>query len=263
MSTPYPYLSDRECQQCKELIVVRQRRDKDNQFCSKDCYNQSRRKGKPMKLNLSSQYICLHCNELFHPTRNTKGMYCSYACSNGSKSIRYQLVCECCGKEFEINNIAEIKRGHYKYCSNECRKRKYRINEYFFKEINEKTAYWLGFIWATVRDSKYNKLFLLSKKELLERFNQDFNSNYPIKKSIQNKYALRITSLHLLSRLVELGINDKTYLEFPDIPASYHKDFIRGYFDSDWGYLYKNNGENIVSIHGKSSKLMDLILFNF
>jgi hypothetical protein len=257
--TPYPYKSSNICEKCNNPIIVRQKRDTNNKFCSKECYNQDRRKNKPIKLNFTSNYICLKCNNPFSPGRNTKGMYCSYACSNGAKSVRYKLSCECCNKEFEINNIAEIKRGHYKYCSNECRKRKYYINEQFFDVIDEKTSYWLGFIWATLWDNKYNKISLLSKKDLLERFNTEIESNYPIKKSLKNKYIIRVTSLKILSRLVEIGIKDVPYLEFPDIPVEYQRDFIRGYFDSDWGYHYKDQEQDVVVLHGRSSKLMKFI----
>lgn len=246
------------CQNCGNPIVVRYTRDEKKIFCTKECYDLYRRKGKSIKINLGSKYICLHCQKEFHPTRNTKGMYCSYACSNGSKSVRHGLQCKCCGRDFEINNIAEIKRGHYQYCSNECRKRKYRINEDFFNEINNKTAYWLGFIWSTLHDCKYNKISLLSTKENLERFNEAFNSNYPIKGTNleNNKKTLKITSLRLLDKLVQLGLKEVIYLEFPDIPSFYHKDFIRGYFDSDNGFVYKDNGSNIVTIHGRSSKVV-------
>jgi len=251
----YPYISDEKCKNCQEIITIKQRRDKDNQFCSRECYNQFRRRG-AVKINLNAHCTCLRCEKSFIPTRNTLGMYCSYACSNGAKSVSYELVCQCCGTTFEINNIAEIKRGHYKYCSNECRKRKYKINESFFNEINETTSYWLGFIWATIRDTKSNKISLLSKKELLDRFNLSFDSNYPVKKSISNRYMVRITSTHLLNRLTDLGLKPNPYLEFPEISSQFHKDFIRGYFDSDCGYHYKDGGKDIVSLHGKSSKLM-------
>ena len=151
------------CKNCKDQIIPRYKRDKENLFCSRECYNQYRRRGKPIKINLG-HHICLKCEKIFIPTRNTKGMYCSYACSNGAKAVDHKVVCKCCGKNFSIKNIAEINRGHYQYCSNECRKRKYTINEFFFDQINSETAYWLGFIWSTLKEVKYNKIYLTSKK---------------------------------------------------------------------------------------------------
>jgi len=175
------------------------------------------------------------------------------------KSVRHALVCKCCGKEFEINNIAEIKRGHYQYCSGECRKRKYNINEKFFDDINQSSAYWLGYIWSVIYDNRYNTVTLISKKEQLERFNLALNSNYPIKKSINDLSTLKITSLTILNRLVDMGLRHDLYLEVPPIPTIYYKDFIRGYFDSDNGYHYKDYGKDVITMHGKSSKMMRFI----
>lgn len=254
----YPYLSEKTCKKCGDYILIKQKRDKNNSYCSRFCYNADRRKS--IKINLrTGQNICLKCGKGFIPGRNTLGMYCSYACSNGAKSVRYQLVCKSCGKEFEINNIAEIKRGHYQYCSNECRKRKYKINELFFDKIDERSCYWMGFIWATSYQNKYNKLYLLSKSDLLERFNNDIDSTYPIKKSTNGKYTLKITSLKIINRLSEFGLRSDIYSEFPTIPEEYYKDFIRGYFDSDRGFLYKDIGKNVVSIHGDKAKVIRFI----
>lgn len=244
------------CKNCQDPIIVKYNRDRNNQFCSRECYNQYRRKGKPIKINLTGHHICLKCEKVFIPTRNTKGMYCSYACSNGAKAVEHKVVCKCCGRNFSIKNIAEIKRGHYQYCSNECRKRKYTINEFFFDQINSETAYWLGFIWSTLKEIKYNKIYLTSKKSLLERFSKSLNSNYPIRSSFNNKHIIRITSLKLVNRLVDLGIKESLFLEFPDIPSDYKNDFIRGYFDSDNGYYYKDGDKNVFVMHGCSSKLM-------
>ena len=245
------------CQNCGDPIDVRYTRDEKNVFCTRECYELNRKKGE-VKIGSNSAHICMHCQKEFHPTRNTKGMYCSYACSNGSKSVRHGVACKCCGREFEINNIAEIKRGHYQYCSNECRKRKYRINENFFNEMNNVSSYWLGFIWSTLHYCKYNKMALLSTKENLERFNVAFDSTYPIKGTNlkSNKFTLKITSLRLLDKLAQLGLKESIYLEFPELPNIYYKDFIRGYFDSDNGFIYRDGGSNIVTIHGKSSKVM-------
>jgi hypothetical protein len=253
----YPYIAHQSCLNCQSPIVIKQKREKDNQFCSRICYNQFRRKGKPIKINLiGSHNVCLQCEKIFIPTRNTKGMYCSYACSNGAKAVEHKLTCKCCAKEFIIKNIAEIKRGHYQYCSNECRKRKYRINEFFFDEINDRSAYWLGFIWATFKNNKYNKITLHSKEELFSRFLEALDSNYKTLKLSNGKSSLNITSLKILSRLSDLGLKDQLYLEMPEISLDFYPSFIRGYFDSNQGFKYKDNGKDVWVLHGRSSKLM-------
>lgn len=252
----YPYLSDKICKECGGSITIKQKRDRNNEFCSKECYNKYRRVSRPIKVNLKHGSICRKCGITFVPTRNTLGMYCSYACSNGAKAVDHKLICQCCGKEFSIKNIAEIKRGHYKFCSNECRKRKYRINEKFFDKIDCEQAYWMGYIWSTVKYDKYNKLSLIDKnKEMLESFLSDIDSNYSIKK-YGKRFILSIVSLPIMKRLSDYGLRSDIYSEFPEIPNEYIKDFIRGYFDSNNGFLYKDMGNNIVSLHGKSSKLM-------
>lgn len=260
MSSNYPYISDRICKECGGSITIKQKRDQDNEYCSRDCYNKFRRVTRPIKINLKSGNICLRCKKTFVPTRNTLGMYCSYTCSNGAKSVSYKINCKCCSKEFIVKNIAEIKRGHYKYCSNECRKRKYSINEGFFDNINSETCYWMGVVWSIIKSNKYNKIYLLSsKKEILEGFNDALNSNYPIKNSRDSKYILRITSLKIIETLSKYGIRSDLYQEFPEIPKKYFKDFIRGYFDTENGFIFKDNGKTVVSLRGKSSKLMRYI----
>lgn len=52
------------------------------------------------------------------------------------------------------------------------------------------------------------------------------------------------------------GLTSNIKKEFPNIPENYHNDFVRGYFDSDNGYHYKEYGNDVVVLHGKSSKLM-------
>lgn len=224
-------------------------------YCSDKCYNIDRQQGKPPKVDTKSLHICQNCDKEFYPTRNTLGYYCSYACSGATKSRRYKIICRCCGIEFEINNIAEIKRGHYRYCSTECRNRKYQINEFMFDDMNSTSIYWMGFIWSQVISTRYNRIKLVSNKSSLERFNKALSSSYPINKGYGD-YYISIVSLSLLKKLVDRGLRSDILIEFPNIPKEYINDFIRGYFDSNNGFHYKDGGKDVVALHGKSSKLM-------
>lgn len=215
------------------------------------------KRGRPLK-RIIEEKVCLTCDKKFIPLRYTKGMYCSHSCSGKSKIIIHKMKCVCCGKDFEINDSYELKRGHI-YCSNECRVRKFNINENFFNDINEISVYWMGFIWSTLFNSDYKKISLISNQNLLDRFLKALNSNYPVIKSINKKYRVKITSLSILDKLVVFGLSDILTLEFPDIPTEYHMDFIRGYFDSDNGFHYKDENGDVIVLHGKSSKLMKSI----
>lgn len=210
----------------------------------------------PRKVAVKEAKTCLLCGKKFVPFRNNKGMYCSYKCSNGSKAVSYRRVCEYCNKEFFIKNKALINHGRYRFCSDDCRRRKYHIKHDFFDHINNESAYWLGFIWSTFHNILQQRIILCSKKELLERFNEAVGSTYPIK-PFGKKYTVTITSLNLLRTLSAYGLRKDKQMEFPEvINTTYVKDFIRGYFDTDNGYIFKEPKRCVVSIRGKSSKLI-------
>lgn len=198
--------------------------------------------------------ICLQCKKFFLPTRNTKGMYCGYKCSNGAKSVRYKLTCNCCNKIFEVNNISEIKRGHYKYCSVECKNRKYRINDKYFDLLDSNKCYWLGFILSSLVSIRNNTITLRSKKDMLEKFLIEFDSTYKIK-NLKKYSTLKFVSSSLVSNLIEIGLKEGIEMDFPNVPNSYKKDVIRGYFDS-CGFHYIDKGSNIVVLYGTGHRFM-------
>lgn len=126
--------------------------------------------------------------------------------------------------------------------------RKYTLNEEFFDELNEKSAYWLGFLYADgyVRKRKSSELRLKLKeddKSHIEKFNNDLGSNSPIKyysDGKSNSCYVSINSNKLVSKLFELGcVQNKTQeIRLPNIPNEFINHFIRGYFDGD-GSIYK------------------------
>jgi hypothetical protein len=150
--------------------------------------------------------------------------------------------------------------------------RKYQVNEKFFDELNEKSAYWLGFLYADgcVRfkhgRSGELKLKLNSKdKSHIELFLKDIESNSPIKCDDGGKSECCFTyinSNYLVSRLYELGcVQNKTQkIRLPKIESNLISHFIRGYFDGD-GCIYKNkNRPNsfVVSICSNNNFINDL-----
>lgn len=116
---------------------------------------------------------------------------------------------------------------------------KKEIDNTFFDEWNEKSAYWLGFIFADGHLSMDNNFDLCIKdKEHLEKFKTDLKSNHKIsKKCVKGNeyYRISFRDKILGSRLKELGVNpNKTYdWKIPDIPKEYIRHFIRGLYDGD------------------------------
>jgi len=81
--------------------------------------------------------------------------------------------------------------------------RKYTLNEEFFDELNEKSVYWLGFLYADgcVRKRKSSELRLKLKKEdksHIEKFNNDFLM-------VMDQFIkLRNCQIHILYQFVQI-----------------------------------------------------------
>jgi DNA-binding transcriptional regulator WhiA len=128
--------------------------------------------------------------------------------------------------------------------------RKYNFNEYFFHELNEKSAYWLGFLYADgyvrMKDGKSGELKLKLKntdKNHIEKFLKDVECKKPIKCGVDGKSEYCVVTLYsnlLVNKLFELGcVNNKTQkILLPKLDEPYMSHFIRGYFDGD-GSIHK------------------------
>lgn len=144
-------------------------------------------------------------------------------------------------------------------------KRKYKLNEYFFHEFNERMAYWLGFLYADgytrMKDGKSGELKLKLKdtdKNHIELFLNDIGCDKPIKCGVDNKSkfcSVTVYSNIMVKQLFELGcVNNKTFkITFPELKNEIMPHFIRGYFDGD-GCIGKIKGKwNRVSIAGNQN----------
>lgn len=113
------------------------------------------------------------------------------------------------------------------------------VNNKFFNEWNEKSAYWLGFIFADGHLSENGSLEICIKdKEHIEKFKADIKSEHKISERIINGssyYRITIQDKDIAKKLKELGVShNKTYgWKVPDIPNEYMMHFIRGLFDGD------------------------------
>jgi len=138
-----------------------------------------------------------------------------------------------------------FKRLDLKVFSQEITKRKYRINDNFFQDIDtEEKAYFLGFIFADGCNCKRRLEVSLAKQDIdiLEKLSKTllFGVNnikeYKTKKEgCQDKIGLYIVSEKLTDDLKRWGcVPCKTFvLNFPKVPKHLINHFVRGYFDGD------------------------------
>ncbi|HSI67640.1 MAG TPA: LAGLIDADG family homing endonuclease, partial [Planococcus sp. (in: firmicutes)] len=169
----------------------------------------------------------------------------------------------------EIGNLSNVSSRYIRLILNknnvEMRpvgswKRKFEVNENFFKIWSNNMAYILGFFMADgcIVNDQQTISFAQKEKYILEQIKEKLNSDHPI---IQNPntgvYVLNIHSKIMKSDLRSIyGITSKKSkeLKFPNVPEEFISHFIRGYFDGD-GYV--NYKSFFVSIVGGSLKFME------
>lgn len=207
------------------------------------------------KEEMSQIHYCGYCGKEFYPTKYTSGLFCSRQCNCRSRRSTHLAICKLCGKEFEMYGLD--KRGWYQFCSDSCSNKSFEINDFLFNKMTNDSAYWLGYIWSQVAILDIKRLRIRGKEEMLTKFSEAIKSNYPLKNGVNKTKTITIYSSKLLNMLIELGLSNRQEdREFPHkIPFQYHNDFIRGYFDSDNGYIYKEGNKIISTIHIKSSRL--------
>jgi len=151
--------------------------------------------------------------------------------------------------------------------------RKYKFNEEFFNNLNEKSSYWLGFLYADgytrMKDGKSGELKIKLKdtdKGHIEKFLNDINCNKPIKCGVDGKSKfcqVTIYSNLMVNKLFELGcVNNKTQkIRLPKLDEPLMSHFIRGYFDGDGSISKVKNRPNsfVVSICSNNSFNDDVI----
>lgn len=144
-------------------------------------------------------------------------------------------------------------------------KRKFHVNEAFFRTWSSSMAYILGFFFADgcIIRNQQSISFAQKEKYILEIIKESLDSNHPI---IQNKetkvYILNIHSKIMKNDLISIhGLtpNKSKDIKFPEVPETYLSHFIRGFFDGD-GYV--NYKSYFVSFVGGSFSFMDSLKLN-
>ncbi|MCA1319389.1 LAGLIDADG family homing endonuclease [Bacillus tianshenii] len=137
-------------------------------------------------------------------------------------------------------------------------KRKYHLNEDYFKTWSDNMAYILGFILADGNINGNTQSVTISQKhkEILEDIKQELQSDQPIMETKRGLFLFHINSSiirHDLLNLHGLTPNKSLTVEFPKVPEKYLHHFERGYFDGD-GSVYKKG--YMINFVGGSYKFM-------
>ena len=241
-------LTKKECSFCGIELT---RKDQ-KKFCSQDCKIKFTTEKKKIKLELRKK-LCKYCGNPYLPTRKTH-VFCSPRCLFNSRKKAHEVTCKNCGVVFTLNNIS-YTRKKYNYCSSYCAKKKYYFREPDFTIQNAENMYWLGFIYGATTELREEWIVLHDSKEMLQKFNDWLNGNMPIQQN-NDYYSLTLFSRKFVKHMLYIGLRVDYYKEAPIIENIWIKDFIRGYFDTGNGFIYKDNKKPVVAIHGEDSKLM-------
>jgi hypothetical protein len=153
--------------------------------------------------------------------------------------------------------------------------KKYNFNEYFFHEVNEKSAYWLGFLYADgytrMKNGKSGEVKLKLKdtdRNHIELFLKDLGCDKPIKCGVDKKSkfcSVTVYSNIMVKQLFELGcVNNKTQkIRLPKLDEVFMPHFIRGYFDGDGSISKVKNRPNsfVVSLCSNKEFNNELVKF--
>lgn len=232
--------------------MLRNRSDKQKVFCGPECLDEHNRRVRLEKRE-ARKIPCGHCATPFVPYEGAR--FCSRECASASRRKFYDRVCQNCGKAFQVANIHEIKRGDHKYCSLECNKRKWRFVEVDFGRQSSETAYWLGFMFATVVSVDETDITLEADESSLAEFNR-FVSGNMVPVPSQGGHRLVLYSRPFSRKMRLLGLRDDLYMEAPPLARPFVMDFVRGFMDSPSGFIYRDGGELVAALHGSNSKLM-------
>jgi hypothetical protein len=151
------------------------------------------------------------------------------------------------------NNVELRPRGHWK--------RKYHLNEDYFKCWSPNMAYILGFFLADGVVSGEGRTVSFAQKEIeiLDEIRHEMKSNHPIGEYKNGVYFLNINSKIIKDDLMNIhGLtpNKSKTVKFPYVLEEYMHHFIRGYFDGD-GSIYKK-GNMINFVGGSYSFILEL-----
>lgn len=144
------------------------------------------------------------------------------------------------------------------------------MNENFFDEINEYSAYVMGLIWADgclTIDDNYRRVSIYNTDlDLLNKVADAMEWKGNINKT-GSCYRLGFSNSRPIDKLIEYGLVEKksNITRFPSLPNDMVRHFIRGYFDGDGHFSYElrnSNKRRMVSGFTCGSKEFAIVLID-
>ncbi len=186
---------------------------------------------------------CPNCNK---ETTNPK--YCSIECYyDARRKIIYERVCPTCNKTFTFKNGAYARLQRMRYCSHECKNRKFIFNEgYFSGELTPEKLVTLGQMVACAEFEKPAEIKIFSDLDTLADIQSKLGSDYKPFKSNGDLWRVNIKSKRMMHDLLELGIVGNKL--FQDVPRDDLWEGLKStncYSEEDGFCVFKTNSSKV------------------
>jgi len=257
----------KECKGCGKIIYKKDYKSSSNkkwdhkQFCNRSCYFSYRKLKYLVKEeeDPNNRKKCKGCGKIIyrkdykaHKKEWGEKLFCSHPCyiKNREEAIEkmrstikkgFEEGREVWNKDKPMNKNTKLKVSKSK--------RRYEVNEDFFKKWNQGMAYVFGWFISDGNLAIKNRQlrFRLADKEVLENIKEIMQTEQPISESIGGGYTknstiynLTITSFEICEDLKELGINPgkENFYKNYNVPDIYFSHFFRGVFEGDGGVYF-------------------------
>lgn len=143
----------------------------------------------------------------------------------------------------------------------------YTVNEQFFDELTEASAYVLGYLFADAsiyrgaNGSRYEIIVSAPRREPLALIKELMEAEHVIRPKPPNSYQLRIGNKVLVQALDDFGLSETKVanLTYPQIPEEVERHFIRGYFDGKGSFMVENNRRIVSNFSGASYQFIETL----
>lgn len=165
----------------------------------------------------------------------------------------------------ETKSPGDLAKGGYKKM-----KRKYELNQDCFNNLNNETAYWLGFLYGDSNCSQENKMRLQiqwsDRDHLFALRNFMGTIDRPVKQIItdtSNNASIEVRSWKIHNVLKKYSITtikkNRGRLHFSLLQPEIRRHFLRGLFDADGSFYYNTKTNDLFAeITGYKPILQDV-----